>query len=179
MYQNIKRIDRFHKRTGGYLTNSNSPTAKVQRIRDRLLKPVASTLIIIYEVDSHISNPWSHAQPTHVVQGRATKHSICGVVYFQNFHALSQSLDPTFLYSNPISPILVFRIIAAIDHYLTHGTSVGAGFITATHVSITYLPLYNILFSSPDFFAMTIHVAPSPSKAQATVIIVTHVTKYR
>jgi hypothetical protein len=76
MYQNIKRIDRFRKRTGGYLTNSNSPTAKVQRIRDRLLKPVASTLIIIYEVDSHISNPWFHAQPTHVVQGRATKHSV-------------------------------------------------------------------------------------------------------
>jgi hypothetical protein len=122
MYQNIKRIDRFRKRTGGYLTNSNSPTTKVQRIRDRLLKPVASTLIIIYEVDSHISNPWFHAQPTHVVQGCATKHSICGVVYFQNFHALFQSLGPTFLYSNPISPILVFRIIAAIDHYLTHGT---------------------------------------------------------
>jgi hypothetical protein len=28
-------------------------------------------------VDSHISNPWSHAQPTHVVQGRGTKDSIC------------------------------------------------------------------------------------------------------
>jgi hypothetical protein len=32
---------------------------------------------------------------TYVVQGCRTKDSI-----FQNFHALSQSLDPTFLYSN-------------------------------------------------------------------------------
>jgi hypothetical protein len=32
------------------LTNSNSPTAKVERIRNRLLKLVASTLIIIYKV---------------------------------------------------------------------------------------------------------------------------------
>jgi hypothetical protein len=39
------------------------------------------------------------------------------------------------------------------------------------------LPLCNILFSTLDLFAMTIHVASSPSKAQATVIIVTHVTK--
>jgi len=50
IYQNHKTIDRFHKRTGGYLTNSNSPTTKVERIRNRLLKLVASTLIIIYEV---------------------------------------------------------------------------------------------------------------------------------
>jgi hypothetical protein len=73
--------------------------------------PIASTLLIIYEIDSHISNPWSHARPTHVVQGRGTKDSM-----FQNFHALSQSLDPTFLYSNSIFLVLVFRIIATKDH---------------------------------------------------------------
>jgi len=50
IYQNLTTIDSFHRRTGGYLTNSNSPTAKVERIRNRLLKLVASTLIIIYEV---------------------------------------------------------------------------------------------------------------------------------
>ncbi len=72
----------------------------------------------IGEVDSHISNPWSRAQPRSVVQGcgtkhsiggwytskistlclsrwvqhlrRGTKHIICGwVVCSQNFHALS------------------------------------------------------------------------------------------
>jgi len=47
IYQNLTTMDRFHKRTGGYLTNSNSHTAKVKRIRNRLLKLVASTLIII------------------------------------------------------------------------------------------------------------------------------------
>jgi hypothetical protein len=50
IYQNLKTIDRFRKRTGGYLTNSNSPTTKVESIRNRLLKLVASTLITIYEV---------------------------------------------------------------------------------------------------------------------------------
>jgi hypothetical protein len=45
----------FHKRTGGYLTNSNSLIAKVEIIRNRLLKLVASTLIIIYEVIINLS----------------------------------------------------------------------------------------------------------------------------
>jgi hypothetical protein len=75
----------------------DSPTTKVEIIRNRLLKLVASTLLIIEEVDSHISNPWSHAQPTHVVHGRRTKDSI-----FQNLHTLSHSLDPTICYSNSI-----------------------------------------------------------------------------
>jgi hypothetical protein len=69
--------------------------------------------MVIYEVDSHISNPWSHAQPTHVVQGRGTKHSIRGWYTSKIFHALSQSLDPTFLYSNTILLILVFCIICS------------------------------------------------------------------
>jgi hypothetical protein len=60
---------------------------------------------------AHISNPWSHAQPMHVVQGRGTKDSI-----FQNFHALSQSLDTTFLYSNSIFLVLVFLIIERKYH---------------------------------------------------------------
>jgi hypothetical protein len=77
IHQNIKRTARFRTRTGGYLTNSNSPTTTVEIIRNRLLKLVASTLII-YEVDAHISHPWSHAQPTHVLQGHRTKDSICG-----------------------------------------------------------------------------------------------------
>jgi hypothetical protein len=100
--------------------------------------------------------------PTHTCSTRAwdqTFWKYLWVVYFQNFHALSQSVDPTFLYSSSILLILVFRIVAAKDDYLTHGTSVGAGFTSATHVSITYLPLYNTLFSTLDLFAMTIHVA--------------------
>jgi len=77
IYQNLERTARFWIRTGGYLTNSNSPPTKVEIIRNRLQNLVASTRII-YEVDAHISHPWSHAQPTHIVQGRATKDSICG-----------------------------------------------------------------------------------------------------
>ncbi len=93
----------------------DSPTTKVEIIRNRLLKLVASTLVIIQEVDSHISNPWSHAQPTHVVHGCGTKDSI-----FQNFHALSQSLDPTFLYSNSIFLLLVLLIIATKHHQVPY-----------------------------------------------------------
>ncbi len=77
IYQNLQRTARFQRRTGGYLVNSNSPTTKGEIIRNRLLKLVASTLKI-YEVDAHISHPRSNAQPSHVVQGRRTKDSICG-----------------------------------------------------------------------------------------------------
>jgi hypothetical protein len=71
--QNLTRTARFQRRMRDYLTNSNSPTntTKVERIRNRLLKLVACTLVIIYEVDSHVSNPWSHAQPTHTCSTRA------------------------------------------------------------------------------------------------------------
>jgi len=92
----------------------DSPTTKVEIIKNRILKLVACTLVIKYEVDSHISNPWSHVQPTHAVQGHGTKD--LWVVYFQNFHAFSQSLDPTFLYSNSIFLVLVFLIVATKDH---------------------------------------------------------------
>jgi hypothetical protein len=65
------------KKNRCYLANSNSPRKKGEIIRNRLRKLVASTLKI-YEVDAHILHPWSNAQPTHVVQGRRTKDSICG-----------------------------------------------------------------------------------------------------
>jgi len=146
-------------KTGGYLTNSNSPTTKVEIIRNRLLKLIASTLIR-YEVDAHISNPWSHAQPTHVVQGSGTKDSICGW-YTSKISTLCLSrwiqhfCTTTQFSSSLFSSSLQQKAI----RYLTHGTSVGAGFTMATHLCITYLPLYNILFSTLDLFAMTIHVA--------------------
>jgi hypothetical protein len=52
--------------------------------------------------------------------------------------------------------------------YLTHGTSVGAVFTTATQLCITFLPLYNILFSTLDVFAMTIHVASFSLKGSSS-----------
>ncbi len=135
----------------------DSPTTKVEIIRNRLLKLVASTLVIIQEVDSHISNPWSHAQPTPLMQykGAAPRivsskiSTLCLSRWTQHFCTATQ------FSSSQFSSSLQQKTI----RYLTHGTSAGAAFTTATHLYITYLPLYNILFSTLDLFAMTIHVA--------------------
>jgi len=72
------------------------PTTKVEIIRNRLLKLVASTLLIIHDVDSHISNPWSHAQLTHVVQGHGPRivsckiSTLCLSRWIQHFCAATQ-----------------------------------------------------------------------------------------
>ncbi len=52
--------------------------------------------------------------------------------------------------------------------YTSYRTSVGAGFTTVTHVSITCLPLYNIRSSTLDLFAMTIHVASFSLKGSSS-----------
>jgi hypothetical protein len=108
-----------------------------------LLNLVASTLVIIYKVDSHISNPWSHAQPTHVVQGRGTKDSMGGWYTFKNSTLCLSRWIQHFCTATQFSSSLQQKTI----RYLTHGTSVCAGFTKATHLWITSLPLYNFFHS--------------------------------
>ncbi len=152
----------------------DSPTSKVEIIRNRLLKLVASTLVIIQEVDSHISNPWSNAQPAHAVQGRRTKDSI-----FPKF--------PRFV-SVVGSNIFVQQLNFPHPRFPHHCNKRPLGTLHMVPVYVLRLPqpptyIYHIYLSTIYFFPLWIQSLspsmqlPSPSKAPATVMIVTHVTK--